>query len=220
MPSFQFETELIRSGLNLLTVYWNVRQKRRELNLTSLHAFHGLYGDFKELVKIWRLAKRKVKSPVQVPADERWKLLTRACALESRSEALVLRLATERLLSKEQIEAIGLFRQAIQSLRESIREDVDARIGSRRTEYKLLNQLAAEIASFMSVDPPERPPCSQRAQYQLEQIAVINSRVWKRKVDLLRMQKRAARTTKMPNVVRSPHEGSVSTLPLTRPARH
>ena len=133
----QWELELFKSILGLivaaltlsatwfigqrLTAYWNLRQKRHELNLASLQAFHALYGEFKEVVKIWRLAKRPLKSPVAVPQDERWKLLTRACAIESKSEALVLRLTTERFLSSpEETAAIGLFRQAIQTLRESI----------------------------------------------------------------------------------------------------
>src|SRR4029077_8975699 len=102
-----------------LTAYWNLRQKRNELNLASVQSFHALYGEFKEVVKIWRLVKRNVA----VAHDERWKLLTRACAIESKSETLALRLTTERVLSSEEMDTIGLFRQAIQTLRESIRDD-------------------------------------------------------------------------------------------------
>ncbi len=197
MPS-DYKLELFKSALSLviaalsllatwfigqrLTAYWNMREKRRELNLASLQAFHALYGELKEIVKIWRLAKRKLKSPVNVPSDERWKLLTRASALESKSEALVLRLSSERVLSEEQIVAIGLFRQALQTLRECIRDDVDCPLGSRRDEYKVLNHLAPEVALIISTDPPDQPLSVQRAQNQLNGIVGITSKIWAQRV--------------------------------------
>ena len=165
-----------------LTTYWNLRQKRNELNLTSLQAFHALYGEFKEVVKIWRLAKRPLKTPVVVPPEERWKLLTRACALESKSEALVLRLTTERFLSSEETTAIGLFRQAIQTLRESIRDNTDCPLGSRRAEYRLLNQLAPQVAAIVSADSPKQSLSAQRAQSQLADVVAITSDRWAEKV--------------------------------------
>src|SRR4051812_19015492 len=104
MPPTNYEFELFKSFLSLivaaltlsatwfiglrLTAYWNFRQKRNELNLVSLQTFHALYGEFKEVVKIWRLAKRPLKVPLVLPPDERWKLLIRASAVESKSEAL------------------------------------------------------------------------------------------------------------------------------------
>lgn len=165
-----------------LTAYWNLRQKRSEINLASLQAFHALYGEFKEVVKIWRLAKRSLKSPVAVPQDERWKLLTRACAIESKSEALVIRLTTERCLSSEEIRAIGLFRQAIQTLRESIRDDVDCPLGSRRAEYRLLNQLTPQLAAMVSANLPKRAPGARRAQTQLAEVVGITSSSWRQEV--------------------------------------
>jgi len=197
MPS-QYELELFKSILSLivsaltlsatwfigqrLTVYWNLRQKRNELNLASLHAFHALYGEFKEVVKVWRLAKRPLESPVAVPQDERWNLLTRACAIESKSEALALRLTTERFLSSEGTAEIGLFRQAIQTLRESIRDNTDCPLGSRRAEYRLLNQLAPQIAAIVSADIPKEAPSAQRAQSQLAGVVGITSHRWKQEV--------------------------------------
>ena len=126
MPA-QYEIELFKSGLSLivaflslgatwlvgqrLTAYWNLRQKRSELNFATLQAFHAVYGEFKELVKVWRLVKKPAARAVTAPQEERWALVKRACALESKSEALVLRATSERLLTPDQLDVLGLFRQ-------------------------------------------------------------------------------------------------------------
>ena len=55
----------------------------------------------------------------------------------------MLRLATERLLSTDEIVAIGLFRQAIQSLRESIRDDVEPPIGSSLSRVQAAQSTSA-----------------------------------------------------------------------------
>src|SRR5262245_50361384 len=101
LMSSSYELELFKAGLSLLvaaltliatwwigyriSANWNLRQKRNELNLAALEAFHSLYGEFKEVVRIWRLVKRTTKSPVLIPEGERWRLLARACAIESKS---------------------------------------------------------------------------------------------------------------------------------------
>jgi hypothetical protein len=193
-----YELELFKSCLSLivaaltlsatwfigqrLTAYWNFRQKRYELNLVSLQTFHALYGEFKEVVKIWRLAKRPLKSPVDILAEERWKLLIRACAIESKSEALVLRLTTERLLSSADCDAIGLFRQGIQTLRESIRDNIDCPLGSRRAEYAVMNRLAPQLAAIVSTDLPKKAPSAQQGQGQLAKVVGITSYHWRHKV--------------------------------------
>jgi hypothetical protein len=171
---------------NRISATWNLRQKRNELNLAALGEFHSLYGEFKEVVRVWRLAKRKLDSPVTVPEGERWRLLVRACAIESKCEALVLRLTAERILSTKEQESIGLFRQAIQTLRESIREDADCPIGSRREEYKLLNQLAPEIAQIASAEVPAEVVNSDVAKAQLLAVVNVNSEKWKERVKAMR----------------------------------
>jgi hypothetical protein len=164
-----------------LTNAWNLRQKRSELNLAAVQAFHSLYGEFKEVTKIWRLAKRSLRKPVSIPSDESWKLLVRACGIEGKSEALVIRLATDRVLLPGQITDIGLFRQAIQTLRQSIRDDVECPLGSRREEYELLNELAPAVASVVR-DEPMEPPGAHVAQSQLSRIVGVTSEDWKQKV--------------------------------------
>lgn len=194
MPA-EYEIELFKSGLSLivaflslgaswfvgkrLTAYWNLRQKRWELNWATLHAFHAVYGEFKEIVKIWRLVKKPTARAIPVQQEERWVLLKRACALESKSEALILRATSERFLKPEELDVLGLFRQAMQSIRESIRDDVACPFGSRGTEYKLLNQLAPGVASMLSAAPPHRAPASDVAAAQLARVVAMTSKRWK-----------------------------------------
>jgi hypothetical protein len=135
---------------------------------------------------ISHLVKRTLKFPVPVPEGERWRLLVRACAIESKSEALALRLTAERSLSQEELVSLGLFRQAIQTLRESIREDVDCPIGSRREEYKLLNELAPEIAQIASAEVPKQSLTSEVAKAQLSTVVGVTSATWKAKVESMK----------------------------------
>jgi hypothetical protein len=197
MPA-NYEIELFKSGLSLLvaflslaatlligrqlTVYWNLREKKNELNLSMVHAFHAIYGEFKELVKIWRLVKKSPDVPVKVPPEERWILLKRACALESKSEALVLRATSERLLTEIQLDTLGLYRQAMQSIRESIRDDIACPFGSRGTEYMLLNQLAPSVASTLSAELPSMAPRPEVAKLQLAHVTSVTSRRWEKEL--------------------------------------
>jgi hypothetical protein len=132
-----------------------------------------LYGEFKELVKIWRLVKM---APSATQEEERWSLLKRASALESKSEALVLRLTSERRLTKEQLEKLGLFRQAMQTIRESIRDNKDCPLGSRNIEYRLLNRLAPEVLSMVAAKPEEI--LAEEAKTQLSNVVAVTSKRW------------------------------------------
>jgi hypothetical protein len=194
--SAEYKIELFRSGLSLivaflslgatwlvgqkLTFYWHLRQKKSELNLATLQEFYAVYGEFKALVKVWRLVKNKKHTARVFPVieEERWALLKRACALESKGEALVLRASSERILEGGELEVLGLFRQAMQSIRESIRDDVECPFGRRGVEYKLLNHLATGVASMLSPTPPNEPPASEVAASQLAQIVAITSARW------------------------------------------
>jgi hypothetical protein len=156
---------------------WNLQQKKRELNLVTHQAFHALYGEFKELVKIWRLAKMV---PSAIQEEERWNLLKRACALESKSEALVLRLTSEHKLNDDQLETLGLFRQAMQTIRESIRDNQECPLGSRNTEYRLLNRLAPEVLAMVAAKPEEI--AAEDAKTQLSKVIAVTSARWQQVV--------------------------------------
>jgi len=110
---------------NRLSLKWNLIQKRREIDMANVQQFYSLYGEFKEVVKIWRVIKRNKDSALAIPSDSRWSLLARACAVEGKNEAILVKIATERDLEEKALVQLGLFRQAIQKLRESIRDDTE-----------------------------------------------------------------------------------------------
>ena len=143
--------ELIKTGFTCLTlvlgwfigqriiVYWDIMKKRQELDIEAATQFHLLYGEFKEVSRLWRAFSypdKKVSFSKDVPSD----LLKRASAAEGGIEAIILKLATERILDGEDIRTLGLFRQAYQKLREAIREDEDLEWTHDSKEYKLYNE--------------------------------------------------------------------------------
>ncbi len=132
-----------------ILVSWDIRKKRQELDLVSSSKFDNLYGEFKEVSKLWRIVQQKLRGSIKYPEYTRWELLSRACAAESKNEALLVKLATERNLSEEEIASLAVFRQAFQRLRESIRDDTVVPSSSRGPEYLLFNSLAASVAAII-----------------------------------------------------------------------
>lgn len=69
MLSLDWQQELLKALLNVivaiitlgfgwlvgqrLTVYWAIRQKRRELELSAVNEFYKLYGEFFAVWKLW-----------------------------------------------------------------------------------------------------------------------------------------------------------------------
>ena len=62
-----------------LTYKWNVRQKRRELQLSATHQFYAAYGEFFAVWKLWNRLDRSSKSL----DDRQWELHKRAAAAEA-----------------------------------------------------------------------------------------------------------------------------------------
>jgi hypothetical protein len=158
---------------NRLSVKWNLIQKRRETDIGNVQQFYSLYGAFKEISKIWRVIKRNTDSSLVVPSESRWMLLARACEIESKNEAIVVKLATERLLDADALETIGLFRQALQKLRESLRDNVEIPFSSRGPEYVYFNDLAAKVGLIISSSRLDATGDSEKACERLRQIAGV-----------------------------------------------
>lgn len=122
-------------GLGLLAVgwfvgqriiaHWELKKKQQELDVSTAVQFQQLYGELKEVSRLWRESRKKQASSMDIPKDLRWSLLARGTNAESKYEAVVMKLASERTLSLTQLAALGLFRQACQQLRESIRLNQD-----------------------------------------------------------------------------------------------
>lgn len=109
-----------------LTVHWAIRQKHRELELVAASEFYKLYGEFFAVYKLWAyLSRDKESASPGTFQTIRWELLQRASSNEGALESLFVKLAAERSLTDREVEILGRFRQAFQSLRESIRDSKD-----------------------------------------------------------------------------------------------
>jgi len=154
-----------------LTAYWNLRQKRRELQLSALQQFYSAYGEFFAVWKLWNRLDRKSDN-----APERtWELHKRAASAEAIVESTMVRLASEMRLLALDIEDLGRFRQAFQQLRQCIREDKNLKWPSSECpEYKSFKILAVRCARIISKAWPDRPIAAGLAATQLLQITSNN----------------------------------------------
>lgn len=111
---------------NRISTGWNLIQKKRETDINNIQQFYSIYGEFKEVSRLWRINKKNEPRGyyLGIPSQNRWDLLARACSIEGKVEAILVKLATERWLKEETLKDLGLFRQAIQQLRESIQDDL------------------------------------------------------------------------------------------------
>lgn len=176
--------ELFKTGLSLLPLllglvvgqriiaYWDLRKKRRELDTAIATQFHKLYGEFKELSRIWRAycyTGERAK-PITFPDTIHVDLLQRAAAAEGGIEAIIVKLAAERVLEKEDIETLGLFRQAYQKLRESIRDGTSLEWTYGSPEYALFNDLSGKTAFIIASEKFKKQHNSYKAAETLQQI--------------------------------------------------
>jgi hypothetical protein len=133
-----------------LTVFWNVKQKARELALEARKEFHFLYGDFFAIWKLWRYTVYE-KNDLPDFADRRWKLLERISSTEGRVEAIVTEIAAARRLSDSDIASLGRFRQHYQGLRSAIRDSVPLKWrGGDDPGYLDFKRRAAEVSVILA----------------------------------------------------------------------
>jgi hypothetical protein len=157
-------------GAFLTTRYWSAWQKRRELQLTAADTFYKLYGEFFAIWKLWNFLQDKGKIPESKEATQ-WDLFKRATTAEGGMEALFVKLASERHLSKEEIEILGRFRQGYQTLRETIWENEPISwSGSNHPEYLSFKHLACNISLLLSSKLRFRLPEASDASAAFHQI--------------------------------------------------
>jgi hypothetical protein len=144
-----------------LSIYWAIRQKRRELELAAVSEFYKLYGDFFAVWKLWNEFYTQGSSINQSKPFEddsiHWKLLQRASNAEGALESLFVKLASEKQLAKIDIEILGKFRQAYQNLREAISANqmLDWS-GSHHPEYLTFKRLGYLVANIILSDTEVR----------------------------------------------------------------
>ncbi len=157
-----------------LSAYWAERQKRREVVLTATNEFYKLYGEFFAVWKLWNYSIDQVEDSTS--GERRWKLHERAAAAEASMESMMVNLASERVLTEDQVATLGRFRQAYQSLREAIA--VGKKLSwyfDEHPEYLAFKRLAAGVARLVSAADGISAPKVERAQ---EALRVITSNQW------------------------------------------
>ena len=180
MPDWSLQHELIKSCLSAaagvpvlalgwligqrLTFTWNVRQKRRELQLTASQQFYAAYGEFFAVWKLWNYL-----DPAQPSfEDHRWELHKRAATAEAIVEGTFVKLSSELDLEEPDIKTLACFRQGFQHLREAIR--AGRRIdwhSSDHPEYRSFKALAVRVAGLLSKQWPDVAPVPEQAAKQL-----------------------------------------------------
>jgi hypothetical protein len=158
-----------------LAVYWNTRQKERELDLSTAETFHRHYGEFFAVWKLWNYFVRDVGSQ-NLTGATRWELLKRATDAEAGIEAILGKLASQRPLAPEVVTDLAKFRQAYQSLRETIRDGEPLEWNESSDPcYLAFKRLATSVAALVhSGRRAHRPAARRRAEAWLE----ITSNRW------------------------------------------
>jgi hypothetical protein len=169
------QLELFKSGLSLcvslttlglgwvvgqrLTFLWNLRQKQRESDLATAQNFHTLYGEFFAIWKRWNHSFR----PETGDATTRPDLFVRACAAEGAIESLFVRLAATRDLPPQDVTTLAKFRQAYQTLRETISNQHKLPWdSSEHPEYVAFKRLATAVTLILVSDTASDPAILDR----------------------------------------------------------
>jgi hypothetical protein len=146
-----------------LTAFWSSRQKRREIEAMELKYFYDHYGKLLAACRLWNAVKDK---KVSLPGDTtRYDLLKQATESEGALEGMLLKLASERLLTSEEQSGLGQFRQGYQTPRQSIRDDREVPWRSSQAGlYLEFKEGAALFASLLRSRVWTRSPCQEAAR--------------------------------------------------------
>jgi hypothetical protein len=164
MSAPQVQLELIKTGLSAILLllswivgqrilaFWERRKKQNEIDLATLAQLHRIHAEFRTIGRLWRAfgLDQPPGAPVVVPADTHWQLQLRAAAAEGEMEALVVKLATERVLTDHQVRSLGFLREAYQLLRRSIRDRAWFYWKSGSPEYTTFYTSAIELTAVLS----------------------------------------------------------------------
>jgi len=161
--------------------YWDRVKKNRELNLTAANDFQRLYGEAVAIWKTWNALNGHYAAAFTPPEDAKWLCLLRATAAEGQLESLLAKVSAERLLSRDDIVALGGLRQAFKSIRRAIRADKPIpwwADGVR--EYVAFKSLASAMSVLLltSSRPGKRPSATQAARAFAEITANRHEMTW------------------------------------------
>ena len=159
---------------NRISAAWSHRQKHREYSLSVTAEFYQVYGEF---FAIWKLANYSFRqSRPEITQEYILGLIERAANMEARVEAMLLRVASELQLTPAEIRVLGLYRQAVQLLRQSIirRQQLDF-FGQGQAKYELYKHLSVAVGELVASLGQRERPDANRAKSQMTS---ITSRKW------------------------------------------
>lgn len=138
-----------------LSYRWAIRQKKRESLLAATNQFHSAYGEFFTAWKLWNRLDRNDPSFT----ERRWQLLQQAAHAEANAESILLKVVSELRLSDEEVQDLGRFRQAFQSLRQAIRDNKPlAWSSSQDPQYVAFKKLACRMAYLLQTGQDTKAP--------------------------------------------------------------
>lgn len=155
-----------------LTYRWTIRQKKRELLLAATNQFHAAYGEFFIVWKLWN----RLQDDNPSYADKQWQLLQQAARAEASAESILLKVVTELSVSGQDVELLGRFRQAFQSLRQAIRDDVKLDWQSaQHPQYVAFKTLSCRVANLLGSSDYKKAPQWKKA---VENHLIATSNQW------------------------------------------
>ncbi|MEU8006226.1 hypothetical protein AB0B66_34135 [Catellatospora sp. NPDC049111] len=124
-----------------ITSRWELAKKRRETDLAAAEAFFAVHGEFYGIWQEWKGVRHWPGFPDEVERERhRWELFARSAAAQSRVEALVTKLATERTLTDDERTLIGCYRQAYRTLSKCIETGISLGVPlQRRPDGRVLD---------------------------------------------------------------------------------
>ena len=186
MELFKFALTLISSGVifllswgvgQSLSAKWSIRQKRRELQLSAANTFDRLYGEFFKIWKLWRFYKKEGMEGKK--GVSQWDLLAMTCEAEAGMEGILIKIASEFKLTDQDIIVLGRFRQAFQTLRETIRENKPLTWNHPyHPQYMGFKKMGAYIATMLSEFQPGKDPTREEAIFNLQRITSTKFKDW------------------------------------------
>jgi hypothetical protein len=150
-----------------LTYRWNIRQKRREAQMSIAQQFYSAYGEFFALWKLWN----RLDPDAASFEERRWELHKRAAAAEACIESILVKLSSELRLDQDQIATLGCFRQGFQTIRQVIQTGVHLPWSfSEHPQYAAFKTLASRMGTLLASNWPEQLPTTELAASQFRRI--------------------------------------------------
>jgi hypothetical protein len=160
-----------------ILVQWEGRKKRQEVDIATSKDLQNLYAEAKQISRTWRsLVKLNCNTAANITAEKHWELQTRAIEVESKYEAIVVKLATERKLSDGDIRFLGLLRQAFQQIRDDIMDRKEHLFIGKDSGYPLFNALASDVGRIVSTGAHDEHLTSIQARTNLREISRYGSK--------------------------------------------